>query len=309
MLPVKTHSMVAILWLAVSLFAPLMISARCVAEAVDAPDAKQSFGTFTNPEPVTIDGYSMDAMEPFISPGGQYLFFNNSNSLHTTNLYYATRIDDVTWMFQGEIGGVNTEGPLNAVPSMDMNDVFYFVSTRSYATTYSTIYSGNVSNGSVSNIAIVPSISKDTPGDVNFDQCISPDGNTLYFDDGVFNVSGQLQQASIAIVQRSGNQFARLKNSVQIMKQINKGGWNYAPDISASGLEFFFTRFDNTKSGALPTIYTATRSKMSKPFGKPKKIEAITGFAEAPALSPDQKSLYYHLDVSGTFQIYRVTRP
>jgi Tol biopolymer transport system component len=118
-----------------------------------------------------------------------------------------------------------------------------------------------------------------------------------------------LQQASIAIAQRSGNQFARLKNSARIMKQINKGGWNYAPDISASGLEFFFTRFDNTKSGALPTIYTATRSKMSKPFGKPKKIEAITGFAEAPALSPDQKSLYYHLDVSGTFQIYRVTRP
>jgi hypothetical protein len=51
---------------------------------------------------------------------------------------------------------------------MDMNDVFYFVSTRSYAKTYSTIYSGNFSNGNVSNIAIVPGISKDTPGDVNF---------------------------------------------------------------------------------------------------------------------------------------------
>ena len=34
-------------------------------------------------------------MEPFVSPDGNYLFFNNSNSAPTTNLYYATRIDDV----------------------------------------------------------------------------------------------------------------------------------------------------------------------------------------------------------------------
>ncbi len=39
------------------------------------------FGVFTNPQPVTIEGYSQDAMEPFISPDGNYLFFNNSNSL------------------------------------------------------------------------------------------------------------------------------------------------------------------------------------------------------------------------------------
>jgi WD40 repeat protein len=150
--------------------------------------------------------------------------------------------------------------------------------------------------------------SKDKGGDVNFDQCISPDVSTLYFDDGVYTGSGQLLSASIAIAHRNGEQFARLKDGAKIMKQINQDGWNYAPDISKSGLEFFFTRFNSTQSGALPTIYTATRSKVSKPFGKPQKIAAITGFAEAPALSPDEKSLYYHLNAIGTFVIYRVTR-
>ncbi len=29
-------------------------------------------------------------MEPFVSPDGNYLFFNNSNSTPPTNLYYAT---------------------------------------------------------------------------------------------------------------------------------------------------------------------------------------------------------------------------
>ena len=78
--------------------------------AADAPDAKSVFGVFTNPQPVTIEGYSQDAMEPFISPDGNYLFFNNSNSLPQTNLYYATRIDDLTFQFQGEIGGANATG-------------------------------------------------------------------------------------------------------------------------------------------------------------------------------------------------------
>ncbi len=95
------------------------------------------------------------------------------------------------------------------------------------------------------------------------------------------------------------------------MRKINTPDLNYAPDVSKSGLEFFFTRIDLV--GSLPkpppVIYTATRCKQSQPFGKPRKIEAITGFAEAPALSPDEKSLYYHLQVNGTFVIYRLTRP
>jgi hypothetical protein len=293
----------------------LLLCAACAARADDsasiaeATDAKSSFGVFTNPQPVTIEGYSQDAMEPFVSPDGNYLFFNNSNvPTVDTNLYYATRIDDVTFQFQGEIGGVNSTA-LDAVASMDINNTFYFVSTRSYAETLSTIYSGTFSNGTVSNVAIVPGISKQKGGDVNFDAGISRDGSTLYFDDGVFSSGGQLQRASIAIARRGGGQFKRVNESAKIMKQINQHGWNYAPAISKSGLEFFFTRFDSSQPGALPIIYTATRSKTSRPFGKPKRIEAITGFAEAPALSPDEKSLYYHERVNGTFVIYRVTRP
>jgi hypothetical protein len=266
--------------------------------------AKSKFGVFTNPQPVTIEGYTQDAMEPFISPDGDYLFFNNSNGAPDTNLYYATRIDDLTWQFQGEIGGVNSSA-LDAVASMDVNNTFYFVSTRSYSETFSTIYSGMFSDGSITDVALVPGISKQKAGDVNFDACISPDGGTLYFDDGVYSSSGDLLHASIAIATRDSDQFARVRNSAAIMHEINMHGLNYAPDISASGLEFFFTRFD----GTLPAIYTATRARTSKPFGKPQKIKAITGFAEAPALSPDEKSLYYHENVNGVFEIYRVTRP
>ena len=297
----------------------LLLCAACTTRAddsvssADVPDAKHNFGVFTNPEPVTIEGYTQDAMEPFISPDGNYLFFNNSNNARPTNLFYATRIDDLTFQFQGEIAGANSGGmTLSAVPSMDMSNTFYFISDRSYAQTFSTIYSGTFSAGSVSNVALVQGVSKDKLGDVNFDQCISPDGGTLYFVDGVFSGGASVSAAaSIAIAKRHGDHFVRLKNSVEIMRKINTHDLNYAPDVSKSGLEFFFTRIpiQGSQPKPPPVIYTATRSKTSKPFGAPRKIDAITGFAEAPALSPDEKSLYFHLRVSGTFVIYRVTRP
>jgi hypothetical protein len=271
--------------------------------------ARRTFGVFTHPQRVTIEGYSRDAMEPFISPDGNYLFFNDSNAGPITNLYYATRIDDLTFQFQSEIGGANS-GTLTAVPSMDVNDNFYFISNRSYQATLSTIYSGifSPSNGSVSGVALVPGVSKLEPGWVNFDQCISPDGSTLYFVDGFFGSGTFPQNASIEIATRDGDHFVRLANSADIMHKINTGGLNYAPDISKSGLEFFFTRVASINQPP-PAIYTATRASTSEPFGKPVRIRAIKGFAEAPALSPDEKSLYYHENVNGTFFVYRVTRP
>jgi WD40-like Beta Propeller Repeat len=309
MLSTDRISIFAMIWM-------LLLCGACTVRGDDSasiagtPDAKPKFGVFTNPLPVTIQGYNQDAMEPFISPDGNYLFFNNSNSAAQTNLYYATRIDDLTFQFQGEIVGANAPG-LNAVASMDVNNIFYFVSPRSYAQTFSTIYSGTFSNGSLSNVALVPGVSKDKFGDVNFDQCISPDGGTLYFVDGVFNGPPVPQKASIAIAHRVGDHFVRLKNSAKIMRKINTHDLNYAPDVSKSGLEFFWTRIpiQGSQPKPPPVIYTATRSSVTKPFGKPQKIEAITGFAEAPALSPDEKSLYFHLQVNGTFVIYRLTRP
>lgn len=275
-------------------------------EPIADSNAPATIGTFTNPEPVTILGYSQDAMEPFISLDGQYLFFNNSNDPSVdTNLFYATRIDDVTFQFRGEIAGANSTA-LDAVASMDINNKFYFVSTRSYSTTLSTIYWGDFSDGTLSNVALVPGVSKLKLGWVNFDAGIRPDGKELYFVDGFFNGGSLPQSAVITIANRKGDHFVRLRNSKTIMRKINTGGLNYAPCPTASDLEFFFTRLSSVITG--PEIYTATRARKSDPFRTPVKIAAITGFAEAPTISADGKSLYYHLKVNGVFQIYRVTR-
>lgn len=87
-------------------------------------------------------------------------------------------------------------------------------------------------------------------------------------------------------------------------------GWNDWPTAAAcaDGLELFFTRVDGTGPNPQPAIYRTTRKNLQTPFGPPERIAAIEGFAEAPTLSPDGRSLYYHLLGAGRFVIYRVTR-
>jgi Aminoglycoside/hydroxyurea antibiotic resistance kinase len=69
-------------------------------------------------------------------------------------------------------------------------------------------------------------------------------------------------------------------------------------------LELFFTRAG--KNG--PAIYRSTRKSVSHPFDPPVRVDAIKGFVEAPALSPDGRSLYYHLREGARFVIYRAAR-
>jgi len=270
----------------------------------DTPELEP--GDFANPQRVTIPGYSDHAMEPFISRDGKYLFFNNSNDPAVdTNLHWAERIDDLTFQYKGEIGGVNTTA-LEGVASMDRNGVFYFVSARSYDQTASTIYRGSFANGNVTSIDLAPGVSTATPGIVNFDAEISPNGQTLYFVDSRFSASGQPQTADILIATWNGSTFVRDSNSATVMKQVNTSkNLQYAPAISSSGLELFFTRLVESS----PVLYVATRTDASSPFGAPRKITAATGFVEGPTLSPGEKSLYYHKREGSLFVIYRVTRP
>lgn len=261
---------------------------------------------FGNPQQVTIRGYDGDAMEPFLTRDGKILFFNNLNDPKVnTNLYWAERIDDLTFAFKGEVGGVNTPA-LEGVASIDRDGNFYFVSPRSYEQTASTLYRGHFAAGTVTGVELVPGVSLAKPGIVNFDAEISADGNTLYFVDSQF-VHGAPRTARILFARRDGNRFVRSADSERILATVNAGGsnvLNYAPATSPSELEIFFTRLDS--SG--PAIYVASRTTTAAPFAEAVKITSIEGFAEGPTISPDGKSIYYHRREGSRFTIFRVTR-
>ncbi len=285
-----------------AVFACVLIPS-CAPPRTQAP-ADDPSNAFQDPQRVTIAGYEGDAMEPFISRDGKYLFFNNLNEPSVnTNLYWAERIDDLHFKYRGELQGVNTPA-LEGVPSMDRNGNFYFVSNRSYDQTASTLYRAKFANGVLAGVELVPGVSLAKPGIVNFDAEISADGNTLYFVESQFNFFRQPESARILIARRNGNTFVRDAASASIMQAINSEGLNYAPATSASECEIFFTRAGPQG----PAIYMAKRADKSQPFQEPLRLAAITGFVEGPTLSADEQSLYYHKKENGRLVLYRVSR-
>ena len=272
--------------------------------AVPIP-ASPSFGT---PVPVTIEGYRGDAMEPFVSTDGKYLFFNNRNAPGTnTDLLFARRVNDTTFAYAGALTGANSPA-LDAVASIDKSEHFYFVSTRSYSSTYATIYRGTFANGKISKVSIVPGVSSATPGRVNFDATISADGNTLYFVDARFDDANQPITADLVIARKTPSGFARVADSARILAKVNTRDLEYGAAISSDGLTLYFTRAAAPLGSASPAIYVATRPQRTSAFGPPRKLTTLTGFVEAPALSPDGRAIYFHERVGATFRIFRAAR-
>jgi Tol biopolymer transport system component len=270
----------------------------------EAPASGRVDTTFRDPQRVTIRGYDGDAMEPFLTRDGRYLLFNNSNDPRVnTDLHVARAVDGLTFEYQGALRGVNTDA-LEGVPTLDRSGTLYFVSTRSYATTLSTIYRGQLASGTVRGVELVPGLPR-RRGIVLFDVEVSADGAALYYASGVFRGRPAPESADLAIARRRGAAFEPWDRSAEILATVNTpAALEYAASLSADGRELFFTR----ARGSGAAIYRAMRPNVETPFGPAVRVAAIRGFAEAPTLSPDGRSLYYHARAGGRFAIFRVTR-
>ena len=92
------------------------------------------------------------------------------------------------------------------------------------------------------------------------------------------------------------------------MRNVNTGALEYAPSISADLLELFFTRAQSVAGSVQVAIYRSHRASREAPFSVPERVAAISGLVEAPSLSGDGRSLYYHKRAGSRFVIYRVAR-
>jgi len=271
--------------------------------------AQQSAIEFTVPVKVIVTGYNGNMMEPFISRDGNTLLFNNLNAApENTNLHWATRVNDSTFEYKGEVTGVNTTD-LEGVPSLDQAGELYFVSTRNYVTTLSTLYQSEFANGIATNVRLVEGLSKMQAGWLNFDVEVSADGSTLYFVDGLFNQSGTPTTADLAIAKKNGSGFQRISNSNSLLQNVNTNALEYAACISVDQLELYFTRVETpiTPSSS-PAIFLARRQRVDEPFGVPFRIESIRGFAEAATIAPDQKTIYFHMKENDKFGLYMIRK-
>ena len=284
---------------------------------INTSDIYPSFGSEVE---VTINGLSFDAMEPFLSPNGNYLFFNNLNDGINTKLYYATRVNDSTFNYVGELVGTNqTESPhLDAVADIDIDGNFYWTSTRNYPTELNNLFHGTFSNGNVIDIGRVQGdFNMDTPGWLVMDHGISLDGQFLYFNNARFDETNCLGpcETTIGVAQKeNGSSFRTLPDSDSILQNINDANYiYYAPCISSDNLELYYTRYlkENINSSTVFEICVAVRPNASSDFSVPKVLfsEPIANLIEAPTLTVDKSIMYYHQKTSDSHKIvmrYRI---
>ena len=274
----------------------------------------QPYPSFGPEIDVSINGLTFDAMEPFISANGNVLFFNNLNDGVNTKLYYATKINDSTFNFIGEVNGTNQITPphLDAVADMDSMNNFYWTSTRNYPVELDNLFHGTFNAGNVTSIGrVYGNFNKSIPGWLVMDHGISYNGQFLYYNNASFDVNNCQGpcETEIGIAQKiNDSTFNQIPNSNSILQNINDTNYiYYAPCISSDDLELYYTRYprDTITGSTLFEICVAVRSSMADTFSIPTVLfsEFISDLIEAPTLTTDKQIIYYHRKVIGTHKI------
>lgn len=270
---------------------------------------------FEIPRLVTITGYEANAMEPFLSRDGQFLFFNNRDEPEDqTDIHYARRIDDLEFEYVGKLDGANSTS-LDGAPSLDRMGNFFFVSPRDYESSRNTLWQGNFAGGSLSDIREVSGdVSRYNPLWLNMDAEISANGNRLYLVENEWRLfGGGIKSSDIFISRKSLNgEFFRMSQLDELVSQINTSDLEYGPALSEDELTLYFTRVppqaarngDSTAFG----IWVATRSSVNDPFEPPVRIEAIQGYVEGPTVADRGCALYFHQKVRDVFRIMRANK-
>jgi len=298
-----------------TLFANLLVFIVLLSCTTDSNNTNSlTYPSFGLEIEVTINNLSFDAMEPFISPDGNYLFFNNLNDGINTKLYYATKINDTTFNFVGELNGTNqtTTPHLDAVADIDSNNNFYWTSTRNYPNELNNLFHGVFNAGNVSNIERVQGdFNMNTPSWLIMDHGISLDGQHLYFINVRFdevNCQGPCE-TTLGIAQKeNASTFTTLPNSETILQNINDENYiYYAPCISSDNLELYYTRYlkGQITPNTLFELCVAVRNNTQLEFSVPKVLfsEVISSLIEAPTLTVDKSIMYYHKKTSDSHKI------
>lgn len=281
----------------------------------EGPAAGAVFPDYGPEIAVEIRGLDFDAMEPFLSPDGTTLFFNNLNDGIETRLYFATRLNDTTFQWVGEVEGTGQPEPphLDAVPDLDKLGNFYWTSTREYPEELDNLFRGDYAGGVVTSIGRVRgNFNKGVPGWLVMDHGIRPDGEYLYYNNARFDPESCTGpcETEIGIASKiDDTTFAVLEDSERLLAEVNDPNYiNYAPCIDSDGLELYYSRY--RKGPITPDtrfeLCVSIRAREDQAFSPPRVLffAAPPGLVEAPTLSADRQRLYYHRKVDDIHRIF-----
>jgi hypothetical protein len=275
----------------------------------------QTYPTFGTEKPVTINGLTFDAMEPSISADGNYIFFNSVNDGVTTSLYYATKVNDSTFIYKGALAGANqTITPrLDAVPSSDSANKFFWTSLRNFPAQFDNCFRGTFNGTDIINIGrLRGTFYIYTIGWLMMDAAIDYSGEFLYYTNAYFGptysgCAGVPCKGKLGVAQRQNDStFNKLNNSDGIMQNVNDTNYVvYAPCISKNGLELYYTRFLKNNISIGTQICVSVRTNLTDIFSLPAIFHPFSNLTpEATTLTSDQSKIYYHKKSGGLYKLF-----
>lgn len=273
--------------------------------------------------------YVGDVEEPEVRDfgGARWLFFNDDPPGGNKDLYYA-RWDDAKQAFVvlGLLPGMGVQTlAVDGNPSLDQNGHLFFVSARTYPNPTESIHEGTLTvsgtppTATLSGIKRLDGLSRPDVPWISQGVQVTWDGAWLYFDEAKFE-GGPPTQSDVIAAKNVNGSYQRLSDAdnAALLGNVNTAAFlEYAESSSRDGLELYFTRsWIDPKSfaTALMCVMVSTRTDPNGPFGPPVNL-AVTAPAsgivmEAPSLSPDEKTLYYHRRNKGDrARLYAVDRP
>lgn len=316
------------------MFAVLVVAGKILSDGRQAAQRVKNEPTvdlFEEPVPLRIDGYDGDCMEPCISADGTYLFFNNSNAANVeSHILFAKRTGENTFKYLGSLPGTRSTSK-DMAPTLDRRGNFYFTSLRTFSRDGRSLFAGKFQAGDAAGVQTERATGVQTecvtgvhpvpgevwpgkPGWIDMDCGISPDGTTLVIAQSQFFPGSDAPvKSDLVISHLRGGRFFIDADSPRILKNVNTEALEYAPSISANGLELYFTRGDLLLvNGSAPTpamrVMIATRRSINEPFSQPSTIASIRGFVEAPTLPANGQEIFFHKKEPTRFAIYRAVR-
>jgi len=301
-------------WLLFILCNSALVLSENVSPLLDQPNYTLS-EEWINIQRVHLYDYTNDfgkAMEPFISRDGKYLFWNSINRGNNTSLHYGILVNTTAVKYIGPLGG-QANGPiphLDAVASMDKNNIFYWVSTRNYPQVIENLQTGTF-DPALGSIPLAQPVLGDIyikdPGWIVMDQEVNRDGSLMFYVNAQFtNPPGLIpifSNISLAVRNTDGT-FSKHPDAVEIMRTVNNvvdpTHLRYGPSsLGTDGLELYFTT--RVMESVVSGIFYAKRDTRDSAFGIPERIvipemNPPTRYIEpeAPTLSDDGNILMFN---------------
>jgi Tol biopolymer transport system component len=130
-------------------------------------------------------------------------------------------------------------------------------------------------------------------------------GQSIYF-------AERLPAQSLDLVEGTGSASGGSFDSVRTLTELNTAGDETAPAVIPSNLKIYYSSRADTSSAYAYDIWTASRSSATDPFGTPTLVSELNTTDAADVvddITPDDCTIYFHSNRSGTFQEYIATRP